>query len=80
MNWVSFSLGFLAFPVVVAAAMGIYLAVTRALQRDANLSRLAVSQRSAALGFSPRLIGEIGEEDQATETDYAAQERAAKAS
>jgi hypothetical protein len=61
MDWLSFSLGFLAFPVVVAGLMGLYVGLTRALGRDVNLSKLAVSQRSSTLDFSPRLIGEIGD-------------------
>lgn len=62
MDWTSFSLGFLAFPVVAAAVLGVYLGLTRVTQRDATLAKLGVAQRSSALDFSPRLIGEIGED------------------
>ena len=81
MDWVSFGVGFLAFPVVAAAGVGIFLGVSRVLQRDVNLSKLAISQRSSTLDFSPRLIGEIGEiEDGAVEEALSGSEPAAKAS
>lgn len=78
MDWMSFSVGFLAFPVVTVGALGVYYAVVRLFQRSGHLSKLAVSQRSSTLGFSPRLIGEIGEE--ALESAIPESEPTAKAS
>jgi len=64
MDWFSFSMGFVAFPVVAAGLLGVYLGLVRALGRDANLAKLAVTQRSSTLDFSPQLIGEIGEAEE----------------
>ena len=59
MDWLSFFLGFFAFPLVGAAAL-VLLALTGRLRGgERGLSQAA--QRGSTLSFSPRLIGEIGE-------------------
>lgn len=82
MDWVSFSVGFLAFPVIAVAALGAYFGFARLIERGGHLPKLAVDQRSSTLGFSPRLIGEIGVDDLQgdLQDDLADSEPAAKAS
>ena len=59
MDWISFFLGFLAFPLMGAVALAL-LALTGRLRRgERGLAQAA--QRGSTLSFSPRLIGEIGE-------------------
>ena len=62
MDWFSFSLGFLAFPLLSAVGFAVYLLTHRFLGAQDKMSNLAISQRTSTLSFSSRLIGEIGEE------------------
>lgn len=61
LDWVSFAIGFAAFPMVAGLGFAVYRAARRYVGQD-NFSALAVSQRTSTLSFSSRLIGEIGEE------------------
>ena len=61
MDWLSFTLGFLAFPLVGLLFVAGYALARRLFARQSLLSDLSVSQRGSTLSFSPRLIGEIGE-------------------
>ena len=60
MDWLSFTLGFLAFPLLGILAFGVATLARRLTGRQAALADL--SQRGSTLSFSSRLIGEIGEE------------------
>ena len=73
MDWFSFSIGFLAFPLLAAIGFGCYSLSTRLLTRQDDLLALALAQRSTTLSFSPRLIGEIREEGEREEHGAAAQ-------
>ena len=61
MDWLSFTLGFLAFPLLGSLLLGLYSLATRFLRRQTTLSDLGATQRGSTLSFSSRLIGEIGE-------------------
>ena len=61
MDWLSFTLGFLAFPLLGFLALGGYVLARKLSDRQATLSDLSLSQRASTLSFSSRLIGEIGE-------------------
>lgn len=71
MDWLSFALGFAAFPLVAAFGLALYRAARRYAGQD-NFSSLAVSQRTSTLSFSSRLIGEIGEEHDESDASPAA--------
>lgn len=61
MDWLSFILGFLAFPLVGVLSLGGYALASKILARESTLSDLSLAQRGSTLSFSSRLIGEIGE-------------------
>jgi hypothetical protein len=60
MDWLSFFLGFLAFPFGVAAVLAL-IAVARRLQSGEPALSAVAPPRGTTLSFSSRLIGEIGE-------------------
>ncbi len=61
MDWLSFTLGFFAFPLVAVLSLGVYILVRKLLARQTSLADLHLTERSSTLSFSSRLIGEIGE-------------------
>lgn len=61
MDWLSFTFGFFAFPLVGIVALAIFMLTRRLLARHASLTDLSPVQRGSTLSFSSRLIGEIGE-------------------
>lgn len=69
MDWLSFFLGFLAFPLAVACALGLVALVRHLASGEPALSSTP-TPRGSTLSFSSRLIGEIGERE--TDTSPAA--------
>lgn len=61
MDWLSFTLGFIAFPILTVLSLGAYVIARKLLARQTDLSELSLARRSSTLSFSSRLIGEIGE-------------------
>ncbi len=61
MDWLSFILGFFAFPLFGLVSLGILALVRKLVDRQSNLADLSLGQRGSTLSFSSRLIGEIGE-------------------
>lgn len=61
MDWFSFTLGFIAFPLFAVLSLAVFALARKLLARQADLSDLSLDQRGSTLSFSARLIGEIGE-------------------
>ncbi len=61
MDWLSFTLGFIAFPVFGAVSLAVFILARRLLAGHSDLADLSLGERATTLSFSSRLIGEIGE-------------------